>query len=520
MMIRIPLACLAFLAVLGASRALARDGSHLDTRLRQVLSDNGFTGTIGQPETLEDRLGRPLNTDLADLGNLLFFDKVLGLHEDHSCAGCHAPTNGFGDTQSISIGIQSNENVGPDRVGPRNLRRAPMMINSAFYPKLMWDGRFSATSGNPFDNSDGFEFPEPEGTTEFPPRDPVVTHLLIAQAFIPPTQFEEMAGFTGTTGTLDPAFDEFDDLDEGLLDALPAADASGYRNEPIRQAVLEKLNDNDTYPGLFAKSFPKVRAGNPIDFTMVGRAIAEFEFSQICADAPLDKYARGTDNTLLTDAEKRGALIFFGKGQCVSCHAVAGESNEMFSDFKTHVIAAPQIAPVFGKETGNVLFDGDDGTEDYGHERVTGDEADRYMFRTAPLRNLAVAPAFFHDGAVLTVEAAIRHHLNVEESLSDYDAEDVYDPADDVYLDTDLTFRRGPYPPMIARLDETLKEGIDLTEREISDLVEFVGVALTDEDCVEAKVLCDLVPPSTPGNDDMEHFFACAALERDDTGLE
>ena len=151
---------------------------------------------------------------------------------------------------------------------------------------------------------------------------------------------------------------------------------------------------------------------------------------------------------------------------------------------------------------------------------MTGDEADRYMFRTAPLRNLAVAPAFFHDGAVLTVEAAIRHHLNVEESLSDYDADDVYDPADDVFLATDLTFRRGPYPPMLARLDEALKDGIDLTEREISDLVEFVEVALTDAECVDPEVLCDLVPPSTPGNEDMEHFFACAALKKDDAGLE
>jgi cytochrome c peroxidase len=106
-----------------------------------------------------------------------------------------------------------------------------MIINSAFYPALMWDGRFSAPSGDPFDNSQGFEFPEPEGTTEFPAHDRVVTHLLMAQAFIPPTQFEEMAGFTGIAGdgTLDAAFDVFDD---NVGTTVPAADDSGYRNEP------------------------------------------------------------------------------------------------------------------------------------------------------------------------------------------------------------------------------------------------------------------------------------------------
>ncbi len=373
----------------------------------------------------------------------------------------------------------------------------------------MWDGRFSAPSGDPFDNSEGFAFPDPEGTTEFLPGDTVVTHLLMAQAFIPPTQFEEMAGFTGTAGTLGEYFDPFDD---GLGTTVPDPDDSGYRNEPIRQAVLDRLNDTSRsdYRDRFGALFPEVDAGDPIDFTMVGRAIAEFEFSQICADAPIDKYARG-DDTAMTLQQKKGALVFFGKGQCVSCHAVAGESNEMFSDFETHVIAAPQVAPLDGEETCNVLFDGDDRTQDFGLERVTGDEADRYMFRTAPLRNLVLSPAFFHDGAVTTIEDAIRHHLNVEESLSDYD-------ADVAGIATDLTFRRGPYPPMFDRLDPLLKDGIELTEREIGDLVEFVEVALFDKDCVAPVELCDLVPKKVPFNHDMEHFFACAA--QDASGLE
>ena len=45
---------------------------------------------------------------------------------------------------------------------------------------------------------------------------------------------------------------------------------------------------------------------------------------------------------------EQGALIFFGKGRCVSCHAVKGQANEMFSDFENHDIGVPQIAPAFG----------------------------------------------------------------------------------------------------------------------------------------------------------------------------
>ena len=48
----------------------------------------------------------------------------------------------------------------------------------AFYPNLMWNGRFSAPSGDPFNNSKGFLFPPPEGATRFPPNDPMTRSLL------------------------------------------------------------------------------------------------------------------------------------------------------------------------------------------------------------------------------------------------------------------------------------------------------------------------------------------------------
>jgi len=66
----------------------------------------------------------------------------------------------------------------------------------------------------------------------------------------------------------------------------------------------------------------------------------------------------------------------------------------MFTDFQERVIGVPQIAPFFGVGQGNVIFDGPGQDEDFGLEQISGDEADRYKFRTAPLRNLAVAPGF------------------------------------------------------------------------------------------------------------------------------
>ena len=180
----------------------AGPSSSLDDELSSVLRRAGFTGTVGS--SIEQRLGRPIDPRLADLGRLLWFDTAGGLHDDNTCGGCHSPANGFGDSQSIAIGVQNNNHVGPKRAGPRNQRRTPTAANTAFYPKLMWNGRFSAPSGDPFDNSQGYLFPPPEGSTKFPPFDPIVSHLLIAQAHIPPTELVEVAGFTGTAGTIGP----------------------------------------------------------------------------------------------------------------------------------------------------------------------------------------------------------------------------------------------------------------------------------------------------------------------------
>jgi cytochrome c peroxidase len=132
--------------------------SQLDQELLAVLQNEGFTGRI--ESRLEQRLGRQINHQLADLGRLLWFDTVTGLNDDNACAGCHSPTSGFGDTQSIAIGIESNGVVGPHRAGPRNMRRTPMAINTAFFPKLMWNSRFASLSGDPLDNRRGFPAPE------------------------------------------------------------------------------------------------------------------------------------------------------------------------------------------------------------------------------------------------------------------------------------------------------------------------------------------------------------------------
>jgi cytochrome c peroxidase len=239
---------------------------------------------------------------------------------------------------------------------------------------------------------------------------------------------------------------------------------------------------------------------------MFGRAIAEFEFTLVMTDAPIDRFARG-DRSAMTLPEKKGALLFFGSAGCVHCHAVAGRSNEMFSDFNMHVVGVPQIAPQFGVGTGNVIFDGPGADEDFGLEQITSNAADRYRFRTSPLRNVALQPAFFHNGAFTRLEDAIRHHLNVFESASTYDGAAAG-------VDRDLRTRLGPIAPVLDRIDPRLASPMFLRAEEFADLVAFVRTGLLDRRALPQN-LCTLIPASLPSRMTPLRFEGCPQNEDD-----
>ena len=446
------MACLALSWISSGSVQHAEESSsvsQLDQELLAVLRNEGFTGDIEL--TLEKRIGHHIDNQLADLGRLLWFDTITGLNDDNTCAGCHSPTNGFGDTQSIAIGIDNNGIVGPHRKGPRNMRRTPMAANTAFFPNLMWNSRFASLSGDPFNSLAGFVFPEPEGLSLS-----YLPHLLVAQAFIPPTERTEVAGFVFTGD-----------------------------NYAIRAEVLNRLNSIPAYRKLFGMSFTEVKQGASIDFDMFGKAIAEFEFMLTFANAEIDRFARGERNAL-TDDEKRGALLFFGEARCSQCHKVSGQSNEMFSDFEDHVIGVPQVSPIVT----NNNFDGSGANEDFGLEQISGDSDDRYKFRTSPIRNVAVQATFMHNGAFSRLEDAVRHHLNVFDSALNYT------PANQ-NLAGDLSGPTGPIAPVLARVDPILATRINLTTDQFRQLVAFVRYGLLDPRA-RPENLRKLVPRSVP----------------------
>jgi len=263
--------------------------------------------------------------------------------------------------------------------------------------------------------------------------------------------------------------------------------------------VDARLNAIDEYRNLFGAAFNDGTPLPPGGITIEMRrdVIAEFQMSLLGADAPLDRFARG-DNSAMNKKQKRGAVLFFGQAGCVSCHTVGGLSNEMFSDFQLHRIGGPQVFPQFGVGLGNVIFDGPGSDEDFGAAQTSGDPSQRYLFRTAPLRNLAVSASFFHNGAYGSIRAAIKHHLNVTHAAANYNAQQNQLPPD---------LAVGPIEPVLAAgIDPLLANPIKLTGGQLKDLTAFVAEALLDENVLD---FCDLIPENVPSGLPVAQFQGC-----------
>jgi cytochrome c peroxidase len=156
----------------------------------------------------------------------------------------------------------------------------------------------------------------------------------------------------------------------------------------------------------------------------------------------------------------------------------------MFSDFQQHVAGIPQVAPSFG----NVTFDGPGANEDFGLEQVTGNPADRYAFRTSPLRNVALQPAFMHNGAFVRLEDAIRYHLDAAGAAATFNTSQ---------LAPDLRGPTGPVQPVLDRLDPRLRTPVNLSGEEFDSLVDFVRNGLLDPSA-RSRHLRRLIPEKLP----------------------
>jgi cytochrome c peroxidase len=122
----------------------------------------------------------------------------------------------------------------------------------------------------------------------------------------------------------------------------------------------------------------------------IGRALAAFEASALVrGSAPIDRFARGDDAALSTDA-RAGLDVFVGKGRCARCHVPPVFGGSRPPDFTAPVFAILGVPAFPGAPT----VDADMGR---------GDGA----FRTPTVRNIDRTAPYFHNGRYATLDQVV-----------------------------------------------------------------------------------------------------------------
>lgn len=81
--------------------------------------------------------GLDIDSDMATLGRVLFYDNRLSLNNTISCASCHKQANGFADPVASSVGFKG-------KFTPRN---SMTIVNPLLNNNLFWDSRASSIRG-------------------------------------------------------------------------------------------------------------------------------------------------------------------------------------------------------------------------------------------------------------------------------------------------------------------------------------------------------------------------------------
>lgn len=381
------------------------DTNKYDTELSQMIRSQGLKGDPVSEQTLPS-----IYSATSQLGKRLFFSKSLSGNRDTACVTCHHPLLGGGDNLSLPIGVDSvnPELLGSQRRhrqgaegydgGPPVPRNAPTTFNiAAWKEELFFDGRIEVVDG-------GIRTPEVPIYTADPRAGQNLVHT---QARFPVTSKEEMKGFS------------HNDKDNQQIREFLAQRLGGYG------AGAGLLPETDYWLAKFRNVFGK--AGDSAQALITEQNIAfllgEYQRSQLFMDSPWSRYVRG-EKSAITDYEKAGATLFFkdqdkGGAGCASCH-----SGDFFTDEKFHNIGMPQM----GRGKGDIDRNGE-AIHDFGRFRETNNAQDKYAFRTSTLLNVEQTGPWGHAGAYTSLEAVVRHHINPQQALNQYNWDQLNQPG-------------------------------------------------------------------------------------------
>lgn len=421
-----------FLCIIIVVLACSHEGPNwLDQELSKVIGDPAHYILPNRRELykIPQNSANPLTKEKVHLGNLLFFEpafsteakKSEGLY-GFSCSSCHVPEAGFRPARMQGI---ADGGMGYGEKGERRLKnpvykeedidaqgaRPLSVLNTAYVTNSMWNGSFGAGGVN--------------------------------------------AGTESVWGLYDPATA----INHLNIGSLEMQNIEGLKTHRISYSLesVEKFG----YKKLFDEAFPDVPEKDRYSRYTGSLAISAFLRTLLTDQAPFQLWLRG-DVDALTESQKRGAITFFGKANCKSCHY---EPN--LGSIKFEALGVEDLW-----ENGGLKTSVND-RRNLGRGGFTGRPEDLYKFRVPQLYNLGDSGPYFHGGSKHTLEEVVR------------------------YFNAGIA--ENPRVPK-EQLSFYLKP-LNLTEQEILDLTEFLTNGLRDPNLLRFKPSQVLSGLCFPNND-------------------
>ncbi len=389
-------------------------GRNLDAEIRELLeaqSNGEGMNYFILPESDQYNLipqdpTNPITSIKVQLGKLLFHETGIGVvpkmgelgELTYSCASCHFAAAGFQANVAQGIGEGgvgfglSGEGRIPhpsyplDSIDVQPIR-SPSSMNGAWQEAMIWNGQFGAVGVN-------------AGTED-----------------------------RWAMGT--PIFNNF--FGHHGLETQAIAGLSVHR----LQLNEEVCADIVMYEDLFDLAFPEWPQTTRYTNRTAGMAIAAYERTVMSNQAPWQDYLRG-NTAALSESEKRGATLFFGKAECSSCHSGPALNSMTFYGYGMNDLNGPGI--INGT------------TNDRGRGGFTGNTEDDYKFKTPQLYNLKDSPFYGHGASFHSIREVVEYKNNGVPENSNVPE---------------------------SQLAEQFRP-LGLTEQEVTDLTNFIANALYD----------------------------------------
>ena len=365
--------CLILGIILLSSCTNADDSNqNLDSNLIDLLKAQSPSGNISYYELPAskdfDRIPQdpknPLTLQKIALGGFLFHETALStegkdptLSQTYSCATCHHSEAGFqsGILQGLGDGGTGFGLRGELRTVKSNFAdpdakplKSPSVLNGAWQPNQMWNGQFGSSHLN-------------ASTQSLWLKD---TELKINNL-----------GYQG----------------------LESRAIAGLKMHRLK--ISENILTMGAYKKLFDESFAEFPKIMRYTEEMTGLAIAAYIRTLTSNEAPFQKYLRG-NVTALSDEEKNGAILFFGKAKCSNCHTGPALNSMQFNALgMKDMVDCPE--PTINTKQNDPA--------NLGRGGFTKISSDNFKFKVPQLYNLADSPYYGHGSSFRTIKNVIKY---------------------------------------------------------------------------------------------------------------